>query len=348
MPTIIVPSPLRRYTEGQSRVQVDGSTIREAIDDLERQFPGLKSRMCDESGQIKPYINVFVNGEEIRALQGIATALGDKDEVSVGPAMAGGSNSHLKARNEDPADTLTGYDRTRYGRQMMIDGWGEEGQEKLKKSSVFIAGAGGLGSPVSIYLAVAGVGELGICDADRPELSNLNRQILHTDARIGELKAVSAEQTLRELNPTVRIVAHPKYLDGDSVERIVGKPAIVVDCLDNFETRYLLNSYCVEHNIPFVHGAIWGMIGQVTFLHPPETPCLKCLVPEPPPKEVFPVVGVTPGVIGCIQAMEVLKFLTGVGTPLKGRLLVFDGEEMTFNSANVKRTPSCPECGSYY
>ncbi len=346
MPTVIVPSPLRRYTEGQSRVQVDGSTVSEAIDNLEQQYPGLKSRLCDESGQIKPYINVFVNGEEIRAMQGIGTALGEKDEVSIVPAMAGGSNSHVKVWNEDRVETLTNYDKTRYDRQMMIEGWGEEGQAKLKTSSVFIAGAGGLGSPVSIYLAIAGVGELRICDADRPELSNLNRQILHTDERIGELKAVSAEKTLRELNPTIKIVTYSDYLDENSVERIVGKPDIIVDCLDNFETRYLLNSYCVKNNIPFVHGAIWGMIGQVTFLHPPETPCLRCLVPEPPPKEVFPVVGVTPGVIGCIQAMEVLKFLTGVGTPLKERLLVLDGEEMIFTSANVKRIPSCQECGS--
>jgi adenylyltransferase/sulfurtransferase len=346
MPTVVVPSPVRRYTGGQSRVQVDGGTVRAAIGNLDQQYPGVKSRLCDEDGQIKPYINIFVNGNEIRALQGIGTVLAEKDEVSIVPAMAGGSNHHMKVTYEVPTDTLTDYDKTRYDRQMMIEGWGEEGQAKLKASSAFIAGAGGLGSPVSIYLAIAGVGELRICDADRPELSNLNRQILHTDERIGELKAVSAEKTLRGLNPAIKIVPYSDYLDESSVDRIVGEPDIVVDCLDNFETRYLLNSYCIEHNIPFVHGAVWGMIGQVTFLRSPETPCLRCLVPEPPPKELFPVVGVTPGIIGCIQAMEVLKFLTGVGTPLKGRLLVFDGEEMTFNSVNVKRAPSCQECGS--
>jgi molybdopterin/thiamine biosynthesis adenylyltransferase len=243
-------------------------------------------------------------------------------------------------------DALTNYDKARYNRQMMIDGWGEEGQTRLKTADVFIAGAGGLGGPVAIYLAVAGVGELRICDADKLELSNLNRQILYSDGRIGELKAVSAEKTLREMNPAIHIVTYSDYLDGNSIERIVGKPDIIVDCLDNLETRYLLNRYCVENNIPFVHGAIWGMVGQVTFLHSPDTPCLKCIIPEPPPKEVFPVVGATPGVIGCIQAMEVLKFLTGVGAPLKGRLLVFDGEDMVFTSANVKRMPSCPECGS--
>lgn len=242
--------------------------------------------------------------------------------------------------------TLTDYDRTRYNRQMLLDEWGEAGQLKLKSSTVFIAGAGGLGSPVAIYLAVAGVGEMRICDVDRLELSNLNRQILHTDERVGELKAISADKTLRALNPTINIVTYPEYLDQSNVERIVGRPNIVVDCLDNYETRYLLNSYCLKHQIPFVHGAIWGLIGQVTFLQPPETPCLKCLVPEPPPKETFPVVGVTPGLIGCIQAMEVLKYLTGIGDTLKGRLLLFDGEEMTFNTVTIKPAPSCPECGA--
>ncbi len=247
----------------------------------------------------------------------------------------------------DQMEKLTDYDKTRYNRQMLIREWGEEGQQKLKASTVFIAGAGGLGSPVSIYLAVAGVGEIKICDRDRLELSNLNRQILHTDERIGELKAVSAGKTLRELNPAINIVTYADYLDASNIDRIVGRPNIIVDCLDNFETRYLLNAYCLEHKIPFMHGAIWGMTGQMTFLHPPETPCLKCLFPEPPPKETFPVVGVTPGITGCIQAMEVLKFLTGIGTLLKRKLLIFDGEEMTFITIDVERAPACPACSHY-
>jgi len=240
---------------------------------------------------------------------------------------------------------LTDYDKTRYDRQMLIDGWGAEGQARLKASSVFIAGAGGLGSPVAIYLAVAGVGEIRICDADRVELSNLNRQIMHTDSRISQLKSASAGKTLEELNPSLKVVTYSDYLDGDSVAGLVGTPHIVVDCLDNFETRYVLNAYCVAHNIPLVHGAIWGMTGQTTFVHSPATPCLRCLVPEPPPKEIFPVVGVTPGVIGCLQATEVLKYLTGVGTTLKGRLLIFDGEDMVFNAVKIERQPSCPDCG---
>jgi adenylyltransferase/sulfurtransferase len=228
---------------------------------------------------------------------------------------------------------------------MLIPGWGEKGQIQLKSSTVFIAGAGGLGSPVALYLAVAGVGEIRLCDADTVELSNLNRQLLHPDSRVGKPKADSAAATLREWNPTLSIVPQSTFLTEKTAEQVVGRPNIVVDCLDNYETRYVLNAYCLGKRIPMVHGAIWGMTGQVTFLSPPETACLRCLTPEPPPRETFPVVGVTPGITGCLQAMEVLKFLTGTGTNLKGRLLTFDGEHMTFATFKIQRMKACPDCG---
>jgi adenylyltransferase/sulfurtransferase len=239
---------------------------------------------------------------------------------------------------------LTDYDLARYNRQILISGWGQEGQSKLKAATVFIAGAGGLGSPVSLYLAVAGVGEIRICDVDTVDLSNLNRQILHSDMRLGQSKAESAGVTLREWNPSIRVVPICTYLDQKNAAEIIGQPAIVVDCLDNYETRYVLNSYCLTHHIPLVHGAVWGMFGQLTFIHPPETPCLKCLTPEAPPKAMFPVVGVTPGLIGSLQAMEVLKYITGVGVNLKGKLLTFDGADASFLSLNIRRVKDCPEC----
>jgi molybdopterin/thiamine biosynthesis adenylyltransferase len=251
----------------------------------------------------------------------------------------------ISSESGDKMAELTDHEQILYSRQMLIEGWSSEGQVALKTSTVFIAGAGGLGSPVSIYLAVAGVGELKICDADTIELSNLNRQILHGISRIGELKALSASKTLTELNPDVKLAIRSDFLDATNVQRIVGQPDLVVDCLDNFETRYLLNSYCFAHGIPFIHGAVHGMLGQVTFLFPPETPCLRCLFPEPPPKEIFPVVGATPGIIGSIQAMEALKYLTGIGTTLKERLLFFDGEDMSFSLLKVRRSDSCPDCG---
>lgn len=240
---------------------------------------------------------------------------------------------------------LTEGDRIRYGRQLLVEGWGIQAQERLQGARVFVAGAGGLGSPVSIYLAVAGVGEITICDADKVELSNLNRQILHPDDRIGAWKAESAALTLRALNPTTTICAKTDYISEHNVARVVGAPDIVVDCLDNYETRYLLNAYCLERGIPLVHGAIRSLMGQVSFFSPPETPCLRCIFPQPPPKEVFPVVGSTPGVIGCIQATEALKYLTGLGATLKGRLLIYEGEEMLFTTILAKRAASCPDCG---
>ncbi len=240
--------------------------------------------------------------------------------------------------------TLTAYDRARYTRQMQLEGWSEAGQEKLKGARVFVAGAGGLGSPVSIYLAAAGIGEIRICDSDRVDLSNLNRQILHDDTRIGELKAVSAKTSLNALNPAIHIVALPECLDESNVEQMVRGSDIIVDCLDNMETRHCLSRYSIRHRIPMVHGAIWGMTGQVSFLHPPETPCLRCLFPTPAPKEVFPVVGMTPGFIGCIQALEVVKYLTGIGNNLKGRLLVIEGIDMECQVLQVASNPECPDC----
>ncbi len=243
------------------------------------------------------------------------------------------------------ANPLTEQDKKRYHRQMLISGWGEAGQEKLKSSCVFVAGAGGLGSPVSMYLAVAGVGRLRLCDCDSPELSNLNRQILHNDSRIGVNKAESGKMTLNTLNPSINIEAISTRIDANTVDELVGEADIIVDCMDNFPTRYVLNECAIRKGIPFVHGSIWGLEGKLTFIHSPETPCLKCIFPSAPPPEVFPVLGATPGTIGCLEAMEVLKYLTGVGENLKGKLLVWCGDEMEFLVYPVAKNPNCPVCG---
>lgn len=244
-----------------------------------------------------------------------------------------------------PTPQLTDYDVTRYNRQMLMPEWGEAGQAKLKAATVFIAGAGGLGSPVATYLALAGVGEIRLCDADTVDLSNLNRQFLHTEARLGVPKAESGGAMLQARNKAIKVVPLHARLCEESAEQLIGRPTIVVDCLDNYDARYLLNRYCIQHHIPLVHGAIWGWTGQVTFISPPETPCLRCLTPEPPPKGTFPVVGATPGLAGSIQAMEVLKYLTGIGKTLKGKLLTFDGEDMNFATLNIYRAVTCPDCG---
>jgi molybdopterin-synthase adenylyltransferase len=241
---------------------------------------------------------------------------------------------------------LSERELARYGRQMMMAGWGEATQRRLREATVFVAGAGGLGSPVSIYLAVAGVGHLVIADFDAPEMSNLNRQILHDPSRLGVNKAESARRTLAALNPDVAVTAIPDKITAENVDALIGEAAVVVDCMDNFPTRYALNAACLRKRIPLVHGAIWGLDGQLTVIRAPETACLQCLVPEAPPREVFPVVGATPGVIGSLQAMEVLKLLTGIGTPLEGALLVFSGATMRFRRLTLPKDPECPTCGA--
>ncbi|QWR76152.1 HesA/MoeB/ThiF family protein [Candidatus Magnetomonas plexicatena] len=233
---------------------------------------------------------------------------------------------------------------SRYKRQMMMDGWGEKTQEKLKNSTVFVAGAGGLGSPVSIYLAVAGIGHIRICDFDSPDWSNLNRQILHDHTRIGINKAESAKMTLNKLNPDIEVTAFIDKITADNVDELVGNSVIIVDCMDNFNTRYVLNECAIRKQIPLVYGSIWGMDGRLSFIHYPETPCLMCLFPDPPPQETFPVLGTTPGVIGSLQALEAVKFLTGVGKPLKGKLLVWDGAACEFRTFKIRKDPNCATC----
>ncbi len=240
---------------------------------------------------------------------------------------------------------LTDPEKERYHRQMIFPGWGDAGQQKIKQATVFIAGAGGLGSPVAIYLAAAGIGCLRICDSGEPELSNLNRQILHADKDIGKKKVHSAKVTLSNLNPHVNIVSLSDKITQENIAQLVSDSHIIIDCLDNFETRYILNDYAVTTGLPFIHAGIYGMSGQITFIHSPETPCLRCIFPQAPPAEIFPVVGAAPGVIGSLEALEALKYLLGKEDGcIKNRLLVWEGDIGTFEEIPLTKNPVCPVC----
>jgi sulfur-carrier protein adenylyltransferase/sulfurtransferase len=242
--------------------------------------------------------------------------------------------------------------RSRYSRHLLIPEVGEEGQLKLLDSRILLIGAGGLGSPASLYLAAAGVGRLGIVDDDRVDASNLQRQIAHSTESLGEWKADSAKRTLEALNPDVEVVAYKERLTSENVDRILADGwDVIVDGADNFPTRYLVNDASVFHDIPVVHGSIYRFEGQVTVFKPQEGPCYRCLFPHPPPPELAPscaeggVLGVLPGIIGSLQANEALKLALGIGESLSGRLLLFDALETEFSEVTLRRDPNCPVCG---
>jgi sulfur-carrier protein adenylyltransferase/sulfurtransferase len=273
--------------------------------------------------------------------------LGYTDVVS----MAGGFG---RWKNEGRAwitpAVLTPEQRSRYGRHILLPEVGEAGQQRLLESKVLLLGAGGLGSPAALYLAAAGVGTLGIVDMDVVDASNLQRQILHNVERIGDRKVDSAKKTLTALNPDVDVVTYDVRLGADNVSDIIRGYDVVVDGTDNFPTRYLLNDASLLERIPVVHGSIFRFEGQVTVFKPYDGPCYRCLLPEPPPPELAPscaeagVLGVLPGIVGSIQALEAIKLVLDLGEPLVGRLLAYDALEQSFRTFKVRRDPQCPAC----
>ncbi|MDN7025971.1 HesA/MoeB/ThiF family protein [Methanoculleus sp. FWC-SCC1] len=239
---------------------------------------------------------------------------------------------------------LTERERERYRRQIPL--FGEAGQQRLGKARVAVVGAGGLGCPAALYLAAAGIGEIRLVDPDRVERSNLNRQVLHHEGDVGRPKVASAAEKLLAQNPGLTVSVRHAAIDEKNAEDLIGDADIVVDAVDDFATRYLLNRAALAKGIPLVHGAVSGFDGQVTTVLPGRTACLRCIFPVPPPKESVPVVGATAGVVGLIQANEVIKYVTGTGDPLKGRLLLWDGRSASTVLLSVERQEDCADCGS--
>lgn len=276
--------------------------------------------------------------------------MGYEDVVS----MAGGFGQwKASGYNFVQPRTMSDAQAKRYSRHTLIPEVGEQGQFKLLDSRVLLIGAGGLGSPAAYYLAAAGVGTLGIIDADVVDDSNLQRQILHNTSRIGQYKAESARQTLTELNPDVKVNTYIERLDEENVHRIIADYDVIVDGTDNFPTRYLLNDAAIIANKPVVHGSVFRFEGQLTIFKPYDGPCYRCLYPEPPPPALAPscaeagVLGVLPGIIGLLQATETIKLLLNLGDPMVGRLLTYDALAGEFNELRLYRDPNCPACGEH-
>ncbi len=242
---------------------------------------------------------------------------------------------------------LTESDLVRYGRQILYPSFGEEGQRKLKQSHVVVAGLGGLGTAASVYLACAGIGHITIVDCDFVELSNLNRQILHWEQDIGEKKPLSAAQKLTRLNPSIEVTPLFERITEDNARDIIKGAHTVIDGMDNFETRFILNSACVGEGIPFIHAGINGLLGEITTIIPGKTPCFACIFPQSPGEGgTIPVFGVTPALVAILQVTEVIKLLAGFGDLLTGKMLYFNGETMEFTFLDLIRSPDCGVCGS--
>ena len=305
----------------------------------------VESKVEDKSA---PVVIYCAGGTRSAFAADTLTQLGYEDVVSV----VGGFNKWKnEGRNWSVPKTLTPEQRNRYQRHLLLPEVGESGQQKLLESRVLLLGAGGLGSPAALYLAAAGVGTIGIIDMDVVDESNLQRQILHNMDRIGDRKVDSAKKTLTLINPDVDVVTYDTRLGADNVLDIIDGYDVIVDGTDNFPTRYLVNDASLIKKIPVVYGAIFRFEGQASVFHPYQGPCYRCLLPEPPPAEMAPscaeagVLGVLPGIIGSIQAMEAIKLLLGLGDSLSGRLMAYDALEESFRTFKVPRDPDCPACG---
>lgn len=267
-------------------------------------------------------------------------------------SVAGGFTAY--ARGGHPVETrrsLTNEQLARYSRHLLLPEVGEAGQLKLLDAKVLCIGAGGLGSPAALYLAAAGIGTIGIIDSDTVDMSNLQRQVLHTEDRVGVPKVDSAEATIKALNSSITVNKYRERLTSDNVMDLFARYDVILDGCDNFATRYLVNDACVFLNKPCVHGSIFRFDGQATVFKPHDGPCYRCLYPEPPPPDLAPscqeagVLGVLPGIIGVIEALETIKLILGIGTPLVGRLLAVDTLAMEFRQLKLRKDPGCPLCG---
>ncbi len=324
-------------------IDLTGETVKDLVTAMINELgPQLGERILDATtGELRRFVNIFVNGKDIRNLGGPNTKLNEGDEVRLIPAIAGGKDFM----------GLTQDQIVRYSRQIILKEVGGKGQKKLMSSKVLVVGAGGLGSPASLYLAAAGIGKLGIVDGDKVDLSNLQRQILHGSRAIGKSKVKSARDTISGLNPEVEVIIYDERLCAENVFDMLNGWDFVIDGSDNFPTKFLINDACVIEKVPFSHAGVLRFVGMTTTIIPHKGPCYRCFVPESPPPGMVPscqeagVLGTITGIVGSIQANEAMKFLLDLNGLLVGKILFFDGQSMKFDEFEVKRNHSCSSCG---
>lgn len=358
MPTVYIPTALRGFTDQQAMLTVEAHTVGEAIQRLVDTYPKLRPHLFNKQGQLRSFVNLYLGDEEVRHLQGLETPLAPDAELMIVPSVAGGVGTELRSRPQSvieierlQAVELSQEEVLRYSRHLIMPEVTVEGQKRLKSARVLLVGTGGLGSPLALYLAAAGVGTLGLVDFDVVDYSNLQRQVIHFTSDVGKPKLQSATEKIRAINPHVRVIPFETRLTSENALEILRDFDVIVDGTDNFPTRYLVNDACVLLGKPNVYGSIFRFEGQASVFWAQHGPCYRCLYPEPPPPGLVPscaeggVLGILPGLIGLVQATETIKLILGIGEPLVGRLLLLDALQMRWRELKLRKDPNCPVCG---
>lgn len=358
MPKIYIPTALRVFTDQQATLTVDARTVGEAIQNLVATYPKLKPHLFNEQYQLRSVVNLYLGEEDMRHLQGLDTPLAPESELMIVPSVAGRGEVQTRETVRSVIDavrlqqvTLSQEEVLRYSRHLIMPEVTMEGQKCLKSARVLLVGAGGLGSPIALYLAAAGVGTIGLVDFDVVDYSNLQRQVIHFTSDVGKPKLQSAIEKIRAINPHVSVTPFETRLTSENALDILRDFDIIVDGTDNFPTRYLVNDACVLLGKPNVYGSIFRFEGQVSVFWAQHGACYRCLYPEPPPPGLVPscaeggVLGILPGLIGLVQATEAIKLILGIGEPLIGRLLLLDALQMRWRELKLRKNPNCPVCG---
>ena len=350
---VLIPTPLRQYAANQDAIELQAKDVRDALGALVTKYDALRRHLYTDEGHLRNFVNVYLNEEDIRYLQKEATPLKDGDTLTIVPSIAGGSSSVVESVASRRRDALAPAEIKRYSRHLILPEVGMAGQIRLKQSSALVVGAGGLGNPLLQYLGAAGVGRIGIVDFDTIDLTNLQRQVMYGTKDVGRKKLEVAKERVQAINPNVDVQTYDARLTSENALDVLKDYDVVVDGTDNFPTRYLVNDAAVLLGKPNVYGSIFRFEGQASVFWASKGPCYRCLYAEPPPPGLVPscaeggVLGVLPGIVGSIQAIETLKVLLGKGDPLVGRLLVFDAMKMRFRELKLRKNPECPICGDH-
>lgn len=350
--TVLISATLRSFTNRNAKLEFEGESVEDILNALVNKFPESEKALFDQDKKLRPFVNVYLNNKNIDALEGVQTKVNDNDEILLLPVIAGGAPADSIISEERRKETaLDDKEIERYEKHLLLREIGVKGQKRIKAAKVLIIGAGGLGSPIAQYLGAAGIGTIGIVDFDEVSISNLQSQVVHGTRDIHRPKAASAKDSVRLINPLVKVETYNMKLDSENIEEIMEDYDVIVDATDNYAARYLINDACVLLRKPLVFGAMYQYEGYVAVYDAGKGPCFRCQFPSPPPAGLVPacaeggVISTLPGIIGSVQANEVLKLIIGGGDSLIGEMFIYDSWNNVSRKIRVKKNEHCPICG---